>query len=186
MMKSTALFLSFALLAGTAAAQDNLKMHRKQAGEAPDASGWMLAKSTEGRFSVRLPLKFNDFTLTERDPGAPAARTHVVGVRSSERIALTATRIVYRKGAASAKEYFARFEKGEGLGAKPESIKPLKLGQLRALDLVVKRGAEVSYQRVVLLDADLLLMVVEAPREHDPITQQIAPTFFASLQVDAK
>jgi hypothetical protein len=185
MTKSIALLLSVSLLAGEAAAQD-MKMHRKQAGEAPDAAGWMLARSTEGRFSVRLPLKFNDFTVTESNPGAPAARTHVVGVRSSEKIALTATRIVYRKGAASAKEYFARFEKGEGFGAKPESIKPLKLGQLRAVDLVIKRGAEVSYQRAVLLDSDLLLMIVEAPREHEPIIQQIVPTFFASLQIDRK
>jgi hypothetical protein len=186
MMKTIALFLSVSLLAGTAAAQDNLKMHRKQAGADPDAAGWMLAKSTEGRFSVRLPLKFNDFTLTESNPGAPAARTFVVGMRSSEKIALTATRIVYRKGAASAREYFARFEKGEGLGAKPESVKPLKVGDLRAVDLALKRGADVSYQRVVLLDSDLLLMIVEAPREHDAIVQKIYPAFFDSLQVDAK
>jgi hypothetical protein len=169
---------------GAAWAQE-MKMHRKQAGE-PDKSGWMLARSTEGRFSVRLPLKFNDFTVTETDPNAPAARTYTVGARSSERIAVVATRIAYRKGAAAAKEYFARFEKGQGLGAAPESVTPRRIGTLRAVDLVLKRPADVVYRRVVLLDAGLLLMSVEAPRERDATAQQLAATFFDSLQVDAK
>src|SRR5690349_16387402 len=51
-----------------------MTMHRLQAGE-PDASGWLTAASTEGGFSVRLPLKFNDFTLLEPDPTAPTLRT---------------------------------------------------------------------------------------------------------------
>jgi hypothetical protein len=179
-----ALFVSLCLAAGAAGAQE-MKMHRKQAGE-PDASGWMLAASTEGRFSVRLPMKFNDFTVTEKDPGAPAARTHTVGIRSSERIALVATRIEYRKGAQSAREFFARFEKGQGLGAAPESVKPLKLDAGRAVDLVLKRPADVSYQRVVLLQSDLLMLMVDAPREHDATAQQLAAAFFDSLKVDAK
>jgi hypothetical protein len=184
LVKWIALLFSLCLMAGAAGA-DEMKMHRKQAGE-PDKSGWMLAKSTEGRFSVRLPLKFNDFTVTEADPNAPAARTYTVGARSSERIAVVATRIAYRKGAAAAKEYFARFEKGQGLGAAPESVTPRRVGALRAMDLVLKRPTDVIYQRVVLLDADLLLMSVEAPREHDATARELAATFFDSLQVDAK
>src|SRR5262245_46057780 len=97
----TALLLS-ASLALPATAQE-MKMHRKQAGE-PDATGWMLAKSTEGRFSVKMPIRFNDFTVTEVNVNAPAERSYIVGARSSEKIALVASRIVYRKGAAGAKE----------------------------------------------------------------------------------
>jgi hypothetical protein len=178
------LFLSLCLATAMAGAQE-MQMHRKQAGE-PDASGWMPAASTAGRFSVHLPMKFNDFTVTEKNPGAPAARMHTVGIRSSDRIALLATRIEYRKGAASAREFFARFEKGQGLGTAPESVKPLKLGALRAVDLALKRPAEVSYQRVVLLDADLLMLSVEAPREHDALAQELAARFFDSLKVDPK
>jgi hypothetical protein len=54
------------------------------------------------------------------------------------------------------------------------------------MDLVLKRPTDVIYQRVVLLDADLLLMSVEAPREHDATARELAATFFDSLQVDAK
>ena len=185
MKKSTAVLLLAALLAGTAAAQD-MKMHRKQAEGAPDEKGWMLARSTEGRFSVRMPMKFNDFTVTEKDPGAPSLRTHTVGIRSSERIALIATRIQYREGAAAAKGFFERFETGRGLGATPETIRQRKVGALRAVDLVIRRPAEVSYQRVVLLDADLLMLSVEAPKEHDALAQELSAQFFESLRVDPK
>jgi len=178
------MLFSICLLAGEAGAQE-VKMHRSQAGEL-DGSGWMLAASTEGRFSVRLPLKFNDFTTVEADPRAPGERTYTVGSRSSESIALSATRIVYRKGAASAREYFARFEAGRGLGVPPESITPRKVGELRAVDLVLRRSTNVAYQRVVLLDADLLLLIVESPPGHEATVQRLAPIFFESLQVDAR
>lgn len=162
-----------------------MKMHRVQAGE-PDASGWMPATSTEGGFSVRLPLKFNDFTIVEADPKAPALRTFTVGTKSQEGIKFSATRIVYRKGARSAKQIFSRFEKGLDLGSTPERITPHRIAEKRAVDLVLKRASDVSYQRVVLLDADLLLMVVESPRSHEATAQQFAGPFFDSLVVGAR
>ena len=51
------------------------------AGSAGDKSGWTLAASTDGRFSKRLPLLFNEFTVVEADPKAHAARTFTVGAR---------------------------------------------------------------------------------------------------------
>jgi hypothetical protein len=182
-MKSMALFFSICLLAGQAGAQE-MKMHRKQAGE-PDQSGWMLAASTEGRFSVRLPIKFDDFTVLEV-PEAPAMRTHAVAATSSERVAFVATRIVYRKERASAKERFARFEKGQGQTARPVSVTPRQVGPLRAVDLVFRGPTAVSYQRVVLLDSDLLILSVESPAQHNAAAQDLAARFFDSLQVDAR
>lgn len=182
-MRWIALLACLCLSAG-AADTGQMRMHRQQAGE-PGKSGWILAASTEGRFSVRLPIKFNDFTVLEV-PEAPAERTHTVGAKSSEGIAFVATRIVYRKSAASAKEYFARFEKGQGQTAPPISVTPLQVGPLRAVDLVFKGPGAVSYQRVVLLDSDLLMLSVESPSEHDAAVRELAARFFDSLQVDAK
>src|SRR5688572_10246061 len=105
-----------------------LTMHRTQAGE-PDSSGWMVAASTDGGFSAQLPLKFNDFTVTEADPKSAALRTHVVGAKSQEGIKFTASRIVYRKGADSAKSFFSRFEK---TGTRSSGK--------RAVDLVERKG----------------------------------------------
>jgi hypothetical protein len=158
-----------------------MTMHRVQAGE-PDAAGWMAAASTEGRFSVRLPLKFNDFTVAESDPKAPVLRTHVVGSRSQEGIKFSASRLVYRRGAESAQHFFARFEKGQ-LGTKPERVTPLQVAGKRAVDVVLKSAATVAYQRVVLLDADLLLLVIEAPRSHESTAREYVAPFFDSLSV---
>ena len=179
-----ALLFSLSLAAATAGAQE-MKMHRKQASGEADQSGWMLAASTGGRFSVRLPLKFNDFTVAEAAE-APAALTHTIGARSSEGIAFVATRIAYRRRAASAQEYFARFEKGQGQTAVPASVTPRQVGPLRAVDLVFRGPGAVSYQRVVLLEHDLLMLSVESPSAHDAATQGLAAKFFDSLQVDAK
>jgi hypothetical protein len=182
-MKWIMTLLSLSLLAGGASAQE-MKMHRKQAGE-PDKSGWMLAKSTGGRFSVHLPLKFNDFMVDEV-PEAPAARTHTVATRSSEGIAFVATRNAYRRRAASAQEYFERFEKGEGQGAAPVSVTPRQVGPLRAVDLLFRGPTAVRYQRVVLLERDLIILNVDSPPEHAAAAQVLASRFFDSLQVDAK
>src|SRR5262249_56600818 len=84
-----------------------MTMHRLQAGE-PDASGWMLAASTEGGVSVRLPLKFNDLPNAQADSQSPTALFFVVGDQSLEGVKFTAPPIVYRNGARSSEHYFCR------------------------------------------------------------------------------
>jgi len=184
MRQSIALLLLCSLLAGAAAAQE-MKMHRRQAGE-PDATGWMLAESTEGRFSVRMPIRFNDFTVVETNANAPAERTHTIGARSSEGIALVAMRITYRKGAAGAKEYFARLEKGEGLAGKPQRLRKRQAAGRPVVDFEIGSPAKVAYMRAVLLGSEVMMLTVEAPRAHDEDARLLVPAFFESLQADPK
>jgi hypothetical protein len=49
-------------------------LHQVQAGERGD-DGWYAARSTEGRFSVRLPNKYNDGTIREASGHAATAGT---------------------------------------------------------------------------------------------------------------
>jgi hypothetical protein len=59
--------------------------HRLMAGQ-PDADGWYPATSTEGGFSVRLPAKFQDFTLpTIRGP------MYIVGAERPDGTGFSAT-----------------------------------------------------------------------------------------------
>jgi hypothetical protein len=161
-----------------------MTMHRFQAGE-PDASGWMLATSTQGAFSVRMPIKFNDFTVDESDPNAAVLRTFVVGATSQEKIKFVATRMVYRKGAESAQFFFARAEKGEGLPAL-ERVTPHRIGERRVVDQVLKQASDVGYHRIVLLETDLLMMTIDSPRSLDATTQQFVTPFFDSLSISKK
>ena len=175
----------FIKLANGQALPPEMTMHRIQAGE-PDASGWMVAASTKGGFSVRLPLKFNDFTIAESDPKAPQLRLFAVGTKSQEGIKFSATRIVYRNGAESAKYFFSRLEKGQGLSSTPERVTRINVGERQAIDLVLKRTSDVAYQRVVMLQSDLLMMIVESPRSHEVTAQQFATKFFDSLVVSVR
>ena len=45
-----------------ASADPGVRMHRQQAGEF-NLDSWSIAQSTEGKFSVRMPVRFNDFTV---------------------------------------------------------------------------------------------------------------------------
>lgn len=180
-------FFVFALLCMVApltalsqASRPALSMHRTQVGE-PDSTGWMVAASTDGGFSVQLPLKFNDFTVTETDPKSAALRTHVVGAKSQEGIKFTASRIVYRKAADSAKSFFSKFEKAGSRSSRPRG--PLQVAGRKAVDSAERKGNAVVYQRAVLLESDLLLMIVEAPREHEALVEGLTKRFFDSLRI---
>jgi hypothetical protein len=108
--------------------QPAMTMHRAQAGEL-DSSGWTIVRSTEGGFAVRLPLRFNDFTIADSNPDSPTGKMFIVGAKSAEGVKFTATRITYRK-AGGAATYFANIGRGEGLQSKPQSIKAHQLSRV--------------------------------------------------------
>src|SRR5262245_8731540 len=147
--------------------QPAMTMHRTQAAEL-DSSGWTAARSTEGGFTVRLPLRFNDFTIADSNPESITGKMFVVGAKSAEGLKFTASRITYRK-ADGAATYFARIGRGEGLQTKPQSVKALTASGRKAVDLQLSSSSAVSYSRYVLLDADLIVMTVEAPAAHRSI-----------------
>ncbi|HEY6403078.1 MAG TPA: hypothetical protein VI479_16790, partial [Blastocatellia bacterium] len=146
---------------------------------------WMVAASTEGGFSVRLPLKFNDFTVEASDAKDEMLRSFAIGSKSQEGIIFSATRIVYRKGAESAKRYFSTFEKRQDQDLTPESVTLRRIGGRPAVDLAYKRASDVAYQRVILLESDLLMLFVESPHSYEATARRLADDFFDSLVVIA-
>ena len=170
--------------AADAQQQPALTMHRTQAGEL-DSSGWTAARSTEGGFTVRLPLRFNDFTIADSNPESATGKMFVVGAKSVEGLKFTASRITYRK-ADGAATYFARIGRGEGLQTKPQSVKALTASGRKAVDLQLSTRSAVSYSRYVLLDSDIIVMTVEAPAAHRSTAETLAPAVFESLAVERR
>ena len=164
--------------------QPAMTMHRTQAGEL-DSSGWTVARSTEGGFTVRFPLPFNDFTVAESKPDSPTGKMFVVGAKSVEGLKISAVRISYRK-ADGAAAYFAKIGRGEGLQTKPQSIKAVTASGRKAVDLQLSASSAVSYSRYVLLDSDIIVMTVEAPVAHRSTAETLAPTLFESLAVERR
>lgn len=164
---------------------EGVKMHRTQAGTL-DKDGWTVAKSTEGKFLVHLPVKFNDFTATISDPTSPVSHTYVIGGKSRQGVKFSATRLVYRKGAEGAKYYFDNFQSGKDFNPKPDHITPVKTELGDAVDVIVSNMTGVSYQRAILVESDLILLVVETPREQDAKAQKYVNAFVNSIELTGK
>ncbi|SRR6266511_2300358 len=162
--------------------QPEMTMHRIQAGEL-DATGWTTAQSTEGRFTVRLPLRFNDFTVAETDPNSVAAKTFAVGAKSAEGIKFSATRVTYRKPGAAANR-FSQIENGEAFPTKPTSIKKIQHRGFKAVDVTLSNSSSVAYQRVLLVGPDIVTLIVEAPLPQRDLAMRLVPTFFESVTIE--
>lgn len=156
-------------------------MHRIQAGT-PDATGWIRAESTQGRFSASFPIPFNDFTVEEADPAAPAARMDVLGCKSSEGIKFSVTRVTYRKPG-QAEGFFRTFQSGAALPG--GVVSPLRHGGLEAVEVSLSSGPTEARQRIVRQGETLFLCIVEWPKDQAALAAKLAPVFLASLEVKA-
>lgn len=77
----------------------HMKMHRIQATN-PVEGGWHRAVSTEGAFSVELPLAFNDFRTRTETTDRVEIRSHSIGAKTPGLLAWSATCIGRRDGKA--------------------------------------------------------------------------------------
>lgn len=167
-----------------APAAPRVVMHRDEAGEL-DATGWAVADSTEGAFSVSLPYRYNDFTLQPADATSAIARTDVVGSRNEDGVKFSASRVVYRGGAEVARRMFRRVAEGDigpGVAARQAS----RLAQLPLVDVERRKEGVHLFQRVVLAEPDLITLVVEVPQAVAEEQRPRVATFFASLRVRAR
>ena len=173
------------LLVPTALAQsprEELTMHRKNAGEL-DASGWVTASSTSGSFSIRMPLKFNDFTVQMPPSSADVAKTHGVGANSKEGIKFVAQRIVYRR-AGLAQKYFARIQGGKAFPRVNAKLTPLRFEGHEAVDVALENDRSVGRLRYVLLGDTMIYMIIEYPvAKRKLVTDAMVQTFFQSLKI---
>jgi hypothetical protein len=75
----------------------SMKMFRLRA-EEPIGDGWHRAVSTEGGFSVELPLPFNDFRSRNTTQDGVDLRTNVVGAKTPGLLAWTASCVARSDG----------------------------------------------------------------------------------------
>jgi hypothetical protein len=177
----------WALLVSTAVLGQGLPpgmtMHRTQAG-ALDADGWTNATSSAGNFSVKLPCLFNDFTTQEQNPIAPVKTAYSVGCLRSDQRKFSATRIVYKRGAAAAEEFFARIRGGKGWET-ADSVTPLTFKRFDAVAIADSSNSRCGFLRFILVNADIVALTAEAPRPACEGLKEQSETFFASVELDA-
>ncbi len=160
---------------------DNLVMHRVQAGT-PGKDGWYEARSTEGRFRVRLPIPFNDFTV--RPATKDDVALDVIGSRSSEGFKFSAVRM--HKTVPDAAAELERFSRELRAGAKAAVARRLEHRGRPAIELDVPGQPTSAAMREIVVPDGVILLTVEYPTERRAEVAPLIPMFFASLEVDAK
>lgn len=141
-----------------------MKMHRIQAMD-PLGDGWQRATSSEGAFSVELPLAFNDFRIRSETTDHVEMRSHSIGAKSPGLLAWSATCIVRRDGKLNDLNQNGR--------------RPPASGRTEA------RGDK-AFLRNVSLDAMSCVLVVEA-QGTDPLpSANDRERFFQSLKQTGK
>ena len=159
-------------------AEPGIQMHRVQVNE-KDSNGWYPARSTNGRFSVLLPLPFNDFSVPG-DGSSEVLRSEVVGGKSTEGIKFFATRIYYGRDEL-AEKYFSNFKSGKVFPG--SQTRAMRFKNHDAVDIEVSNSTSGSRQRAVLLKGSMILLIVEWPREYEFVDKDIVGTFLDSLDV---
>jgi hypothetical protein len=183
-----ALFLPMALIMLPAVAaraqQPKLEMHR--AGVASeDPSGWHLAVSTKGSFSVRMPIPFNDFTVLSTDPKTGAEVTHGIGGKSSEGIKLSAVEIpASAKSAPNLEKILVEFSAKPG--NKVTDVRRASKGGVDTLSFSISGAQTSAHVRYIKTKSATYSLTVEFPNAHRSDVAGISGEFFDSFKTKTK
>jgi hypothetical protein len=175
--------LALVMLAGVAARaqQPKLEMHRAGV-DSKDPSGWHLAASTKGSFSVRMPIPFNDFTVRSTDPKTGEEVTHVIGGKSAEGIKLSAVKMpASAMSAPSLDQMLADFSAKPG--NKVSDVQRATKGDADTLSFSVS-GAQTS-AHVRYIKTKSTTLIIEFPNAHRDDVAGLREEFFGSFKSSA-
>lgn len=162
-------------------AQPKLEMHRVGV-SADDGSGWHLAVSSKGSFSVRLPIPFNDFTTHDATTGET---TYVVGGKSSEGIKFAAVEL---PSGAKPPPDLASIPKS--LAANPANkvsdVSRSTSGDADILMLTVADGSKTLYMRCIQTKGARYTLTIEFPNAYREFVAANKDKFFESFKIKAK
>ena len=164
-----------------AIAQPKLEMHRVGV-KADDGSGWHLAVSSKGSFSVLLPIPFNDFTTND---AATGETTYVVGGKSSEGIKFAAVEL-----APSGKTPPDLAAIPKTLAASPANkvsdVSRSNRGDADVLTLTMANATTTLYMRSIQQNGVRYTLTIEFPNAYRDLVAANRDRFFESFKLKAK
>ena len=161
-----------------AIAQPKLEMHRVGV-KADDGSGWHLAVSSKGSFSVLLPIPFNDFTTND---AATGETTYVVGGKSSEGIKFAAVEL-----APSGKTPPDLAAIPKTLAASPANkVSDVNKGDADVLTLTMANATTTLYMRSIQQNGVRYTLTIEFPNAYRDLVAANRDRFFESFKLKAK
>jgi hypothetical protein len=162
------------------AQQPKLEMHRAGV-VSQDPSGWHLAVSTKGSFSVRMPIPFNDFTVRSTGPNTGEEVTHVIGGRSTEGIKVSAVEIpASTKSAPSLDKILADFSAKPG--NKVSDVQRAAKGDIDTLSFSVSGTQTSAHVRYIKTKSATYSLTVEFPNDRRNDVAGVWEEFFGSFK----
>jgi hypothetical protein len=162
------------------AEQPKPEMHRVGV-NVGDGSGWYLAKSTKGSFSVRLPIPFNDFTTY--DPGTGSA-SHVVGGKSTEGVKFAAVEAPITTATADLESIPKSFSSNPS--NKVSNIARNTRDGVDTLSFAVDGPSSGGYFRYIRTKERTYMLTIEYPKAYRELATANRDKFFASFELSAK
>jgi len=179
----SALALIMLPAAAAQAQQPKLEMHRTGV-DTKDPSGWHLAVSTKGSFSVRMPIPFNDFTVRSTDPKAGEELTHVIGGKSAEGIKVSAVEVpASPKPSPSLDKILTDFSAKPG--NKVSDVQRASKDDGDMLSFSVSGAQTSAYIRYIKTKSAMYSLIIEFPNAHRGDVDGIRTEFFDSFKVNA-
>ena len=163
-------------------AEPQMEMHRLQA-TTKDPSGWYVAASTYGSFSVLIPIPFNDFTVTDDDPKYGKFKAHIVGAKSVEGIKFSATETPIIEGR-SPTNLAALPEQFRKPGQTVSDIDTSLFAGYPSVSFSVKGLSSGAYMRHVKTPTTLILVILEYPMDQAKTADGFRSVFLSSLKIN--
>ena len=170
-------------LIGGAVAQDKprLEMHRTAVNE-PDASGWHLAVSSKGGFSVRMPIPFNDFSVHSTDSNIGDVVVHAIGAKSSEGIKFTVTENPFTPRSKVPDIGTMPDDIGRS-GSKISEVRRKTEGDLDSVSFTATGTATSAYMRTIKTPKALYTLILEFPNAQREVATDLKDPFFDSFKL---
>lgn len=166
----------FGVLDSGAQNKPQAKVHREKANTRdPKGSGWYFAKSTEGHFSVLLPLPFADFTMIAKDTLGKDIRTFLVGTKSDDGFQFAVTEFPRKNKAFDLRAIIKEFS--------PTDIKEEKTDTYSSISFKVQDTKIYARMRYIVTKTSLFLMTAEGPVSGKNDLDRIYKKFFDSFRL---
>jgi len=172
-----------AVSASIALAEPKLEMHRSSV-NAIDKSGWQLAESSRGGFSVRMPIPFNDFSVRTSDPNIGDTVIHTVGGKSTEGIKISATEVPITPRTKVPADLGTIPEQiGQSAGTKISDVRRDSKGGVDSISFFASRPTTSAYMRTMKTSKAVYSLTIEFPNEQRATVDAVKDEFFASFKL---
>jgi hypothetical protein len=169
------------LPASETAIPKGMTLHRVGAGT-PDQAGWYFAKSTKGKFSVKVPVPFNDYTMEVTAEDGRRLGGHGIGGKSLDGITFSITEL--REGSVIEERTLKGFPATyRSKGASVTDERYFKYAGFPAVEFVTTAPGSICHVRQIVLPDRVYLVMVEYPPLVSAKASALVETCFDSLEI---